>query len=94
MGQWRIRVYENSHHGDEDEAYDLADTFDSEGEAVARAKAIVDADLSAMAASGKTAAAMFDAYRMFGEDPHVTGPGGSAFSAWDYAKGRCEELAG
>jgi hypothetical protein len=29
---------------------------------------------------------------MFGEDPWISGPGQSDFSAWEYAKSRCEIL--
>ena len=53
------------------------------------AKTIVDGCLGYK--PGMTAEALFKSYSMFGEDPFVVPDVG--FSAWDYAKRRCAELA-
>jgi len=92
--KWRIRVYENYHYMDEDEAYDLSEEFDTEEAAVAKAKAMVDADLKAIATPGSSAEGIYSGYTMFGDDPRVHGPkGSSSFSAWQYAETRSADFA-
>jgi hypothetical protein len=40
-----------------------------------------------------TAADLHDTYTSFGDDPFIRpAPDGEKFSAWDYAKQRCDEL--
>jgi hypothetical protein len=66
-------------------------------EAVAACKRIVDRCLKSMLKPDTTAAALYEQYVTFGEDPYVVAvdPTGAwvTFSAWDYAKERCEVLA-
>ena len=64
--------------------------FDNPDEAIAVCKQIVDECLEHMLKPGMTAEALFDLYATFGEDPFVVPA--HAFSAWDYAKERCEVL--
>ena len=67
------------------------------GEALAVCREIVDRFLRHECAPGVPASAVYFRYMMFGKDPSIveysespdTSPG---FSAWDYAKARCEEL--
>jgi hypothetical protein len=74
--------------------------FDNPDEAVAVCKQIVDECLEHMLKPGMTAEALFDLYAMFGEDFDLYAMLGDdpfvipahAFSAWDYAKERCEVL--
>jgi hypothetical protein len=88
---FRVRVYENAHYQDEEEAYDLQERFDADG-ALARARAIVDSNLSELGADGLSGEALFHVYRNFGDDPVIGSLGPAApppFSAWAYAKAQC-----
>lgn len=88
-----VRVRENSHSMDEGEAYDLP-AFATYAEAEAACRRIVDDFLTGNLKPGLGAEALFRLYTTFGEDPAIDGPGpsGAGFSAWDYARGRCDEL--
>ncbi|MCW5773438.1 MAG: hypothetical protein KIT16_17485 [Rhodospirillaceae bacterium] len=90
---YTVRVYENAHYMDEDEAYDLA-PFVTYTEAEAACRRIVDAFLAANRRPGMSAAALFELYTRFGEDPIIRGaaPGEGRFSAWDYARARSAAL--
>jgi hypothetical protein len=85
----KVFVDDHFHYQDENERYEHGE-FDNPDEAVAVCKQIVDDCLEHMLKPGMTAAALFDQYAMFGEDPFVIPD--NAFSAWDYAKERCEVL--
>ena len=71
--------------------------YETYGEALAVCREIVDRFLHHECASGVPASAVYLRYMMFGKEPSIveyaespdTSPG---FSAWDYAKARCEEL--
>ena len=90
---WTVFVDDNFHYMDEDERYKLG-TFDSYSAAVAACKKIVDEFLQHNTA--KTADELYDQYIAFGEDPWIQGttPPSEAqqFSAWDYARQRCNEV--
>jgi len=92
---YRVLVDDNFHYMDENERYELG-TFASLEAAIAAAKAVVDNYLEASRKPGITAHELFESYTMFGEDPLILGPDqhSAAFSAWDYAKRRCDELCG
>ena len=57
---------------------------------------VVDTFLLGAYRPGMTAFQLFQHYTMFGEDPFISAPGlpGNVFSAWDYARQRCEALCG
>ena len=58
---------------------------------------VVDDYLSATFKPGVDAKGLYSSYTAFGEDPFISGEppeGQQVFSAWDYAKRRCEELCG
>ncbi len=56
-------------------------------------KRIVDDYLAEAYREGMTAEGLYGSYTMFGELPFIAGgPPESDFSAWDYAKARCEEI--
>ena len=90
---FQVRVRENSHYMDESEAYDLA-AFATYAKAEAACRKIVDDFLAANRKPGLGADALFRLYTTFGEDPVIDGPGpgGARFSAWDYARQRCDEI--
>lgn len=85
-----IFVDDNFHYMDESERYKHGEytTFE---EAVNACQAIVEDSLSGLYEPGMSSNALFDQYVFCGEDPFIRGPK-SDFSAWDYAKQRCEAL--
>lgn len=92
--RYRLVVDKNSHFMDEESRW-IAGEFDSADAAVAKAMAMVDDDLQCFAKPGMTAAALFECYKMFGDDPFVIPLNRAAaveFSAWDYAERRCAEI--
>lgn len=93
---YTVQVDDNYHYMDETERYTLG-KYETWEEAVAAAKKLVDASLADSYKPGMSAESLYSAYKMFGEDPFILGDcpdPKDAFSAWDYAKRRCEELCG
>ena len=91
---YTVQVDDNSHYMDEDERSTLGE-YETWDEAVAAAKKVVDDFLSENHKPGMIAGDLYTCYTMFGEDPFVLGDrpeSEDAFSAWDYAKRRCEDL--
>ena len=83
-----VSVDDNFHYQDPDERYELG-TFETEAEAVAAARFLVDSFLAAHYKPGMSAAELYKLYTGFGEDPFISG---HPFSAWTYAKERCEAM--
>ena len=88
---YTVFVDDNFHYRDEDQRYELG-TFPTLGEAVGAAKQIVDDYLKSTYEPGMTAASLYNSYVSFGDDPFIVPSGEISFSAWDYAKQRCEEI--
>jgi hypothetical protein len=88
-----VYVDDNFHFMDESERYKLGE-FATFEEAVRISKKIVDEFLLSGYKPGMTARQLYEGYMMFGEDPFIGGPAEKPyhFSAWEYAKRRCEEL--
>lgn len=90
--KYEVYVDDNFHFMDEDERYKLGD-FNSCEEAVAACKKIVDEFLELGYKPGMSARELFVGYRDFGEDPFIQSEDPICrFSAWDYARIRCEEI--
>ena len=93
--RYTVFVNDNFHYMDEAESHELGE-FPTLDAAIGAAKKIVDDYLLSSCKPGMTAGALFRSYTAFGEDPSViaTPPVGTGilFSAWDYAKRRCDEL--
>jgi len=85
-----VFVDDNFHYGDSDERYKLG-SFPTAEAAVEAARKIVDDYLTSNLKPGMTAEHLYSGYTGFGEDPFIIGEG-VTFSAWDYAKQRCQEL--
>jgi hypothetical protein len=85
-----VFVDDNFHYMDEDERYRSGD-YDTFEEAVQACQTIVDKFLLNQYEPGMTSDKLYDQYVSFGEDPFIRGPG-SNFSAWNYARQRCEAL--
>jgi hypothetical protein len=92
---YRVLVDDNYHFTDETERYALGE-FPNLAQAIEAAQRIVDEYLLSAYQPGMTAAALYGSYTGFGEDPFIVAipatDNGNLFSAWDYAKRRCEEL--
>ncbi len=90
---FRVLVDDNFHYMDQDERYEHG-SYPTLEAATLAAQAIVDDFLLDASQPGMTAGELFDCYTNFGEDPFIVAPGESRvlFSAWDYARRRCEEL--
>jgi len=87
-----VRVWDNFHYEDEDEAYNYGE-FETYDEALAAAKAIVDRSLQECLPGVVTAGALYKCYVTFGEDPSIIGPPETPrFYAWGYAEARSKEL--
>jgi hypothetical protein len=92
-----VMVDGNFHYMDESECY-RAGEFATAEEAVARCRQIVDnyLDHAQKIKENSTATALWQSYVMFGEGPFVVANGAEPvdFSAWGYARERCEERCG
>jgi hypothetical protein len=89
--EYTVWVDDNFHYMDESERYRHG-VFSDPKAAVAACKRIVDECLGNPSAEGPDA--MYTGYTMFGEDPWISSADpGCQFSAWNYAKARCHELA-
>jgi hypothetical protein len=89
---YTVMVYDNYHYMDLSEAYRLGE-FDTCEAAVAVCKRIVDDYLLTAHEPGMAAEELLVSYTMFGEDPDVLSADKQCrFSAWGYAKQRCQEL--
>jgi len=93
---YQVFVDDHFHYQDESHRY-LDGAFPTYDEAVERCRAIVDGDLEHAFKPGFTAEDLFEKYSFFGLDPFIkTAPDRRVdppFSAWNYAKERCEILA-
>ena len=85
-----VYVDDNFNFMDESERY-KAGEYNTQDEAIAKCKEIVERSLAGSKAIEKTAEDMYESYTMFGEDPFIIGPKEVSFSVWDYAKERCDE---
>jgi hypothetical protein len=88
---YKVFVDDNYHYMDKDRRYTHGE-FETLEAAVEAAKRIVDDGLLSDYQAGMSASTLYSRYTMFGEDPWVSGPGKSDFSAWKYAESRCEIL--
>lgn len=84
---------DNFHFSDETERVRLAD-YESAGEALAAARALIDESLEEVGRPGMTGEEWFSHYAQFGTDAYLISddPAVAAFSGWDYARERCHAL--
>jgi len=89
---YKVLIDDNYHYMNEDYR-DNGGVFDTAEEAITACKRIVDKCLQQ---PGMTATALYDQYKGFGDDPFImpVDPDDApvSFSAWEYAKERCEVL--
>lgn len=93
---YQVLIDDNFHYQDETERVKHG-VFATSEEAIAVCRAIVDGYLSDAFKPGMTADALFESYASFGDDPFIVTDNPAAmpvkFSAWDYARQRCSEMA-
>jgi hypothetical protein len=87
---FKVLVDDNFHYMEEDERSVLGE-FDTAEAAISAAKKVVDDYLRREYRPGMTAEALHERYTSFGDDPFISG-GEVDFSAWAYAKARCEVI--
>ena len=89
---FEIFVDDNFHYQDESGRYKFGE-YDTYERAVEVCKEIVEGELLHLCEQGKSAAELYSSYTSFGKDPYIK-PGlpEERFSAWDYARQRCEEI--
>ncbi len=94
---YTVYVDDNYHLPPDDERYKLGD-FATLDEAVEACKRMVDHFLRVEASPNGTAAERYGQYTGYGPDPFIVtndpDVGHPPFSAWSYAKQRCEEGVG
>ena len=92
--KYSVYVDDNFSLPPDDSRYKLGD-FASLDEAVAACKRMVDEFLKAHVPTDKTAAERYEEYTQGGPDPFIVTDDPEAkhraFSAWSYAKERCQE---
>jgi hypothetical protein len=90
--QYTVYIDDNFQYMDEDARIKYG-TYESLEEASQVCRAIVDACLTRSHERGMSARQLYEGYVAAGDDPFIVGPGAS-FSAWTYARQRCEALCG
>ena len=90
--RFAVFVDDNFHYQDESERYRLGE-YETWEEAVAACRKLVDGSLLHLYKPGESAADLYFSYTSFGEDPFIRpSPRGERFSAWEYARQRCNEI--
>jgi hypothetical protein len=94
--KYRVLVDDSFYDTDQSRRYANGE-YSSYAEALAVCEQIVDGFLRHECVSGMPASALYFRYMLFGKAPFIMGSPESPyespnFSAWDYAKVRCEEL--
>ena len=93
---FRVLVDDKFHYMDETQRYTKGE-YVTYAEALAVCKRIVEECLKERYKPGITAEVLYRYHTMFGDDPFIVEDSDSpkapaGFSAWDYAKARCEVL--
>jgi hypothetical protein len=95
VASYKVLIDDNYHFTDESERIQHG-VFATADQAIVACKQIVDECLQPMLQPGITAAALYGQYKDFGDDPYImpVDPNDSpvGFSAWEYAKERCQVL--
>lgn len=90
---YTVMIADNYHYMGEESEY-IVDRYGTWNGAMERCKQIVDDCLKHLHEPGMSAEQLWNQFAMFGEDPFIVPAGDESFSAWEYARRRCAELAG
>jgi hypothetical protein len=90
---YRVFVEDNSQYM-KSGTHDPVGSFPTAEAAIAAARKIVDTYLMATHLPGMTSQKLFETFKTNGADPFITTEGAKRveFSAWAYAKRRCDEV--
>ena len=89
---YRVLIDDNFHYMDPEYRSSGLD-FETLNDAVKHCQRIVDGFLADNYRNGMSAEELLKHYKLFGEDPFITGDeGNTTFSAWDYARRRASEI--
>jgi hypothetical protein len=89
---YTVLVDDNFHFMDESERLRYGE-YESYEEAVENCIKIVNESLNHLYRPGMSPAELYSQYTSFGDDPYVFPAGqGDRFSAWDFARDKCEEI--
>jgi hypothetical protein len=91
LAGYKVLVDDNFHYMDESERCSSGE-FETYADAVRHCQRIVDAFLQHNYRPGMAAEELYKQYTSFGDDPFIVPPAEPRFSAWAYAKQRCQEL--
>ncbi len=95
MPRYKVVVDDNFHYQEADHRREDG-IFDELEQALAHCRDIVERSLAEEFRPGISAEALYDRYTSFGEDPFIVVLDGkedrAKFSAWSYAKSRCEVM--
>jgi hypothetical protein len=95
MTRYRVLIDDNFHYMDESERV-LHDEFGTLDEALCACRSIVNDFLEGAYKPGMSSSELYELYVAFGDDPFIVpvDPQGarSGFSAWEYARERCEQM--
>lgn len=86
---YKVIVADNYHYMDESESYTLG-SYATLEEAISKCKEIVDEYLSSAYEPSMTSEMLYENYKSFGYDPYINAE--NFFSAWKYAKQKCDEI--
>ncbi len=91
---YQVLVDDNFHYMDEEERTEHGE-FETLEAAIAACRRIVDDFLLSNCKPGMSADGLYQYYTGFGTDPFIVGGEVRCdFSAWDYARRRCNEICG
>jgi len=93
--RYTVLVDDNYHYQDESERYKLG-MFETAEDAIEACRRHVDQWLVESYEPGFSAGQLYGKYKMFGEGPFIVSEDEVPvrFSAWDYAKEKCEDICG
>jgi hypothetical protein len=93
---YQVLIDDNFHYQDESERVQHG-MFATADEALVACRSIVDDFLDGAFKPGMSAESLYGLYTSFGEDPFIRAVDPKdapvTFSAWEYARRRCEEMA-
>jgi hypothetical protein len=95
MARYKVLVDDNFHYQDPAERRELG-IYATLAEALAACRDLVELSLTGEYRPGISAEKLYDRYTSFGDDPFVVVVDGAddaaEFSAWRYAKERCQQM--
>jgi hypothetical protein len=93
MSKYLVYIDDNFHNGDESERYKLGE-FETREDALTACKQKVDEYFERIEMGKYNFKELWEGYMLYGEDPFIINDDAAdRFSAWEYAKQRCQEYS-